>query len=217
MRVDHAVLVAVLVPALGCNMVLPSGRRPTGEPLVVEVRDKSYNVLRSHSVGQIELKDSSGRDVGTANLTENRLVHVPDVRWRALQGVQPISDEDLFRIAGDTEAAEIDRGFRRTSRLLMWTGALLTFGGLGEMVLARELEWTETSAGKAAFYPAYAGLIFGSWMMFAGLRRQQRDAHPVPLDRAREAAERYNARLPPPTARSGAPAPAAVFSLRGTF
>jgi hypothetical protein len=207
----RGVVAAAALVLGGCAGVLPSGARATGEPLRVDVQEEQFSAVVSEPVGQVTMTDASGQKVGTATVSENRLVHMRDVHWRGVQGRLALSDEDLFRIAGDSEAAEIDRSYRRTGRLMRDAGAVLAVATLAELIAARAIGWRGSVADGVAI-GCYGGLIGGVMLVVYGHQRLVPDAHPVDRERAEDAVQRYNQTLPAPprvTDPTGAAASAA--------
>jgi hypothetical protein len=190
------ILVAVTVAQLGgCATVPDSGVRASGAPLRVDVQDKSFNALRSVEVGQVRYEDAGGRRVGTATITQNEMMRFSDVRWHGIQGDRVISDEDLFRIAGDSEAADVDHAYRRTGRIMFWTGCVMASAGLAGMLLVRDPSVLDTTGGQLAAVASYGGFLGGAMLIIFGRMRLDPDRHPVPLERAQQAVGQYNTQL----------------------
>jgi hypothetical protein len=186
--------VATAVATSGCVSILPSGARATGEPLRVEVQEHQFSALIAEPVGQVTMTDASGQRVGTATVTENRIVHMREVHWRGVQGRSALSDEDLFRIAGDTEAADVVHAYRRTGVLMRDVGSLLVVGTLAELVIARVTGWQGSTADSVAT-GCLGGMLGGVMLVVYGKQRLVPDAHPVERERAEDAVQRYNQAL----------------------
>jgi len=189
----RAALVIIVLAAGGCATVPDSGVRASGAPLVVDVQEESWTALASRPVGQVTFTDAAGRQTGSATVSETHQVRMRQLHWRGMQDGRVISDEDLFRIAGDAEAAEIDRRYRRNGRIMQWAGAALALAGLVELVVARQRGWTESRGAQIAAGAAYGGLVGGIMFVVWGRKRLHPDRHPVGLARAQAAALRYNA------------------------
>src|SRR5262249_13521691 len=148
-------------------------------------------------VGQVTITDAGGQRVGTATVTENRMIQMREVHWRGVQGRLALSDEDLFRIAGDTEAADVDRAYRRTGRAMRDLGGMLVVGTLAELIVAHAIGWGGRTATGVAL-GCYGGLLGGVLLVVYGHKRLVADTHPVERARAEDAVQRYNQKLPAP-------------------
>jgi hypothetical protein len=190
---------AAAIAASGCASILPSGVRATGEPLRVDVQEHQFSALVAEPVAQMTVTDDRGEKLGTATVTENRVVQMREVHWRGVQGRLALSDEDMFRIAGDAEAADIDHAYRRTGRLMRDAGALLVWRG---------------SAANAVAVGCLGGLLGGVMLIVYGHKRLVPDAHPVERERAEDAVQRYNQTLPGAPKLSFAPQ---VLGVTGQF
>jgi len=174
----------------GCALVPQSGRAATGERLWLDAQQHQATTSYDAKVGTVSYTDAGGQPAGSADVYERRTAVHTITRWRGMQGDRVLSDEDFFRLVGDSEAAAKDRAYRRRGRILLWTSVCVLGASVGYLTAARTLDWGSTVAKTFQGISVLSGLYgaFGVWYGFSYLHP---DNHAVDYLRARRALEAH--------------------------
>lgn len=177
----------------GCLSVpTAQGIPATGEPLAVASEALTQETTTAHQVGTATT--DSGGTVGIYEIEKHH--SVVDVDWTVSQGNSPIDDEDFFRIAGDRDAADDVQSHRSHARWFNRISLVALAGGLvTSLIGGMEMD---SSSGQALFAAGTLLDIAGCYGLIYSMHAMSgSNAHGVSLQRAVDAANRYNAALPP--------------------
>jgi hypothetical protein len=184
-----------IAAAAGCATNPATGLPATGQVLGVQTEAEHFAYQQQQKVGEVQYHDSAGRAAGSAGIYQTNVVHGTKIHWRPTQGGTVIDDQDFFRIAGDTASEQEVQEYRRQGTALNrvgWGLTLLGAGGIG--ATSAFMDETSGTGRKLAGVSALS-LIIGALWVYAGHYRMGTDVHAVELDKAREAAKRYNETL----------------------
>jgi len=185
-------VVAAISIWTGCASMIPDARPPrtgvrsNGQPLAV-VED--MKVWRSRdNVGELRVEDETGQRLATADVYATR-THTKFV-WYPVQGKDVISDEDFFRIAGESRALEETQRWRASNLRSNRRGRYLLLGGVLGTVAGLFAPGIQAKAVIAITGISVASC--GLYLMLWSHGRQQPDQHVIPVWEAHEIADRYN-------------------------
>ncbi len=179
----------------GCATLAPhSGVPATGDPLSVESSTRRWKETHSEKVGESDHYNSDGDYVGTSEQYENKTVNKSSFHWRPRQGDAYISDEDLFRIAGDTAKADAARRYRRVG-VLMTVGGSLAFVGGTTVALVGALGGASGNQALGMYIGGASLASAGGLSAAFGFKRLTIEGHPHGIGEAKDAAQRYNQSL----------------------
>lgn len=197
--VSGAVLLPIATLASGCAHVPEQVAVPTGEPLSVREHTETGQYTVKEKVGDVEYKDSSGRKIGSSEVYQNKTQTYQYQVWHSYQGNQPISDDDLYRIAKDEQAEREVREHRENGVFLNRLGLGGVLLGAAAVGVGYGLQ-TQVEPGESANLPRMTMLgggilaTVGAVMMFVG-QSKTRTEHPLDQSRASRAANTYNTKL----------------------
>jgi hypothetical protein len=188
----------VLLVSSGCATLPRTGAPATGEPLAVKTDVLYSRATVREKVGTVEHRDSGGRNVGTSELYEDRQVINSHLVWATYQGGSVIDEEDFFRIAGDTSAADSIRRSRHTGLWLNragW-GAAVGFGllAVGGYAMAAQSNGDST-APRMLMIGGLLGVSGGAYLAYIGKAMVDPQRRHNSMGTASVTAAEYNARL----------------------
>jgi hypothetical protein len=190
-----AALGAAAATASGCASNPATGLHATGQPLGVQTESESVAYRDQQKVGEVQYQNAAGQPDGSASVYRTTVGHATIIHWRPTQGGTVIDDQDFFRIAGDTATErEIDE-YRRQGKALNRVGWGLSVLGAGGVAASTLLMDESSKRARTIGGVSVLGLITGALWVYYGYYRMQPDHHAVEIERARAAAERYNATL----------------------
>lgn len=204
MTVVVAGLLALAGLAAGCATNPATGSPATGRSLGLQTEAEHFSYNRQQTVAEVRYRDSAGRPAGNANVYQTKRVSGTVIHWRPTEGGTVIDDQDFFRIAGDEKAAADIADHRRQGVLLNRVGWVLMALGAGGIAATSTLMDEATTTGKTVGGVSVLSLIIGGLWVYAGHHRMKPESHLFEIDRAREAANRYNATL---NTETGTPPP----------
>jgi hypothetical protein len=187
-------VVAVAAMALsGCAYVhgIPPLAQPTGEPLALDVRHDVHSYMTQEKVAEVSYQGANGQSAGRAEIFRDKKVTYTKLEWRPRQGATPISDESLFRIAGDPDAADAIHDRYRSGWIVSRAGSLVTAVALG--LLGASFPLHNARMGRTGLILLPVGGITAG----VGFAYLSPDDHLFPYDRAEMAVRAYNKALPP--------------------
>jgi hypothetical protein len=198
----HALLPLLALPLVACAALPPPVASPSGEPLAVREETKTAVVTERVKVGEVEHKTNAGQTYAKSEVYENKERQVQYQVWKSYQGSEPISDDDLYRIAKDKEAEDAVARSRETGVTMNRVGLGLLAAGVAGMVggyVAASSASNDATGitGSPGMYVAYGSSLVagaGGVLTWLGLSKAQAE-HPLEQDRARAAAARYNRAL----------------------
>jgi hypothetical protein len=191
--------VGLVLFASGCASLPEPQAVATGEPLEVRSKTETYTYNVKKKIGEVEHKDSRGRNAGKSTLYANqkRVGHYEV--WGAYQGDAKISDDDLYRIAKDETAAREATESRSRGVLMNHIGLGLAAAGIaavagGLALYSQQKEGADSTLSSGLVLGGGAGFCIGSYLIYGGLSKANAE-HPLGQERAQQAAERYNSGL----------------------
>ena len=194
-RVKTAAVLAAMAAAAGCATNPATGQPGTGQVLAVQTEAEHFAYQQQQKVGEVQYHDSAGRAAGSAGIYQTQTVHGTKIHWRPTQGGAVIDDQDFFRIAGDTGSEQEVQEYRRQGKAMNTVGWGLTLLGAGGIGATSAFMDTSQGRGRTLGGVSALSLIIGALWVYAGHYRVQPDHHAVELEKAREAAKRYNETL----------------------
>jgi hypothetical protein len=197
-----AAAIGAMAAAAGCATNPAKGLPATGQALGVQTESEHFAYQQQQKVAEVQYHDSAGRPAGTAGVYQTQVVHGTKIHWRPTEGGTVIDDQDFFRIAGDTGSEQEVEEYRRQGKAMNTVGWGLTLLGAGGIGATEAFMDTSQGRGRTLDGVAALSLIVGALWIYAGHYRVQPDHHAVELEKAREAAKRYNETLT--TAPAGA-------------
>jgi hypothetical protein len=129
-----------------------------------------------------------------ADLYQTQTISWEEPIWAAYQGRLRISPEALFRLAGDTEMEKKLRLQREDGERGARIANYSMLGGCGAAVLTL-LAPEDSVARLLLAFISFGTLTVGPMYGALKMQRANPDRHDIPMRRAVEAAQRYNARL----------------------
>jgi len=183
----------------GCATNPATGIAATRQPLGVKVEREDVAWREQQKVGEVQYVDAAGRNAGSANVYQTKVVHAVKLNWSPTQGGAVIDDQDFFRIARDDRAVAEIEDARANAKLLNRVGFGLFLVGAGGIAYAEHGD-TENKTVRTIGGVGVLTALTGALWMYYGYYRTRSDHHLMELERAREAADRYNATLKPAAA-----------------
>jgi hypothetical protein len=165
----------------------------TGEPLAVVDDVKVWTTTYKEKVGEAQYTDGNGRNIGKAEIYEDRTqVHTQPI-WYPVQGRAQLADEDFFRIAGDEAGLKETLDMRESGRTWRKRG-MITLGAsivgmLGSYFIPNTTARTVVALGSTL------GFLGGYYMTYWGAHQLNPENHAVDRSIAERAAIQYNQRL----------------------
>ncbi|MCA9656307.1 MAG: phage holin family protein [Myxococcales bacterium] len=209
-KTTSSLVLAVLL-ASGCAGMQPkSGVAPTGEPLSLSSQSSTHKETVSEKVGESDHYDADGNYLGSSEQYQDRTVTHSSFHWHPEQGNTPISDEDLFRLAGDTARADQARRYRRRGTAMAVGGGIVALAGTG-LALAVPIAGQDVSGTQGlGMYIGGATLAGVGGLSFAlGFKRMRADGHPFSYGEAQQAIDAAGGKAaPPPPPMAALPRPA---------
>ena len=194
-RAKTGAVLFALAAAAGCATNPAKGIPASGQALGVQTEAEHFAYQQQKKVGEVQYHDSAGRAAGSAGIYQTQVVHGTKIHWRPTQGGAVIDDQDFFHIAGDTGSEQEVQEYRRQGTALNRIGWGLTLLGAGGIGATSALMDETSGTGRKLAGASALSLIIGALWVYAGYYRMQPDHHAVELDKAREAAKRYNETL----------------------
>ena len=172
-----------------------SGAVATGERVAVVDDLKRWTTTYDEKVGETDHRNADGDVVGTSEHYRTRKQQHSKLIWYPVQGRSQITDEDFFRITGNTTALERSEAMRAKGRryAALGTGGMLL--GIASMIAARFV--TDNTGVMIGLYSggSIVGLA-GAYGFKVGWELQDPENHAVDRSQAELDARRYNAGLP---------------------
>ena len=191
MRQTIVSVLALTLALPGCAMMQPrSGAAPTGEPLAVEGRTKRWKETQSEKVGESDHYSADGEYLGTSEQYRDKTVTKSSYHWQPKQGDTYISDEDLFRLAGDVARADQAKRYRRNGKLMTAGGAVLFVGGTAAAIAGAFGDFSSAQS-YGMYVGGGLGAAAGGALGAFGFIRLTKDGHPFSEHEAREAIEQH--------------------------
>jgi hypothetical protein len=196
-RAATIVVAAALVAAAaaGCATNPATGLRASGQPLGIKTEYESVAYRDQQKVGEVQYQNAAGQSEGSASIYQTSVGHATKIHWQPTQGNAVIDDQDFFRIAGDTASEREVEEYRRQGKALNRVGWGLTLLGAGGVAASTTLMDETTKRARTIGGVSVLALITGAAWVYYGYYRTQPDHHAVELERARQAATRYNETL----------------------
>jgi len=192
---------SIAISALCIAGCLPGPRGPssgavaTGERVAVVDDVKRWTTTYDEKVGSTDYKNADGEVVGSSERYATRKQQHSKLIWYPVQGRSQITDEDFFRITGNSTALERSEAYRAKGRryAAVGTGAMIL--GIASMIAARFV--TDNQGLMIGLYSggAIVGLA-GGYGFMRGWEMQHPDNHAIDRSQAELDARRYNAGLP---------------------
>jgi hypothetical protein len=186
---------AALAFASGCASLPEPVAVPTGEPLSVREHTETAHYTVKEKVGEVKYRDSKGYS-RTDSVYANRKKTSHYQVWSAYQGDAKISDDDLYRIAKDEEAAREVQEKRESGVRLnriglgtMLVGAIVA--GTGYALMSQAKEGDNTTPFQGMLYGGMVGVSIGTVLTYMGISKTHVE-HPLDQSRATRAADNYN-------------------------
>lgn len=189
---------ALLLLGTGCASLPEPQVAPTGEPLSIDEQTKSYRYTVKEKVGSVSYRDSRGYQSKASVYADRAKVGHYQV-WSSYQGNTKISDDDLFAIARDQAGADELKSSRENGVLMNRIGIGLAIVGIlaagtGVYFNSQRSEGDSGTLPLGLIIGGATGFGLGTYLTYAG-KRQANAQHPLPQERAQQAADRYNASL----------------------
>jgi hypothetical protein len=173
----------------GCATLPKTGVKATGEPLSFDTGSSVHGYLTTEKVGEVEYRDQGGRNIGSADVYRQKAVTYRKFEWKPKQGNTSLSDEDFFRIAGESRAADEIHSHDQSAWIINRVGLGVVLVGLG--LLGGSFATKDTRLGGIGL-----GLVtVGGITAYVGGNRLAPDEHVLPYDRAKLTADEYNEKL----------------------
>jgi hypothetical protein len=218
MRV-HSILVMAslgfgLVMTTGCAELRSEFIPATGAPLAIYDRTTTHTGTRDVAVGHDDIRDRSGRRIGTTTHYQKQN-YTYDVRTvYAMQGGSKIDDESFFRITQDIEAVKAYDDYHQAGATKVTVGWVLLSVGLGLVGGAigtyvwdtpRTDDGERSAFSTAAYIGGATGLLlaaFGGYSLADGYKQASTPEARVIKDpqRMKMDAARYNQSVGQPAA-----------------
>ena len=184
-----AVLGGCLMPHQGPK----GGVVATGQPLAVVDDVKVWTTTSKEKVAEATYHDSSGRQVGSAAIYEDKTrVHTKQI-WYPVQGNEQLSDEDFFRIAGDQKAADETLAMRANGKKWHRRGIGTLIGSVGAMIGSYFIP--NPTARTLLLVGSSVGFMGGYYMTYWGAHQMNPETHALDRSIAERAAIQYNQQL----------------------
>jgi hypothetical protein len=180
----------------GCATNPATGIAASGQPLGINTETEGIAWRERQKVAEIQYVDAAGNNAGSASLYETRVVNAIKLHWWPTQGGAVIDDQDFFRIARDDRAVAEIEDYRTRAKWLNRVGFGLFALGAGGIAYSEHRDAESTTMRTIGGVGVLAALTGALWIYY-GYYRTRSDDHVMGLERAREAANRYNATLKP--------------------
>lgn len=202
-----APFIAMAALTTGCAHLPKTGTAANGQALFVDVNTENIQYVGKVKAGETVLKDANGNVVGTAESYEDKLMSYNITTWQTFQGEDKLDDEDFFRIAGDTQAADQIHDGRDRAVSLNRAGFVVLGVGLAAAIAglvirsaaaapvnpdAPYLGTTPNAAGTLIASGGFVVALIGGSLIFYGNAAAKRE-HPLDDPRRAKRDERkYN-------------------------
>jgi hypothetical protein len=195
---------SIAISALCIAGCLPGPRGPqsgavaTGERVAIVSDVKRWTTTYDEKVGGTDYRNADGEVVGSSDRYETRKQHHSKKIWYPVQGREQITDEDFFRITGNTTAAERSEAMRAKGRRYSALGAGGMLVGIASMIAARFV--TDNQGLMIGLYSGGAIVgLGGAYGYKVGWEMQDPDNHAIARSQAELDARRYNTGLRGPS------------------
>jgi hypothetical protein len=192
-------LVLASVLATGCLMPKDGPAAgtvvATGQPLAVVDDVKVWTTTSKEKTAEVQYTDENGRNIGKADVYEDKThVHTKKI-WYPVQGNQQLADEDFFRIAGDEAAANETLSMRENGRKWHRRGLFTMGGGLVAMIGSYFIPYDYPYLRTGVALGGLVGLGAGYYMSYWGAHQMNPETHAVDRSIAERAAHNYNQKI----------------------
>jgi hypothetical protein len=183
----HRIVPLALALLAGCVTEVTAGHPPATGKIRIETRVHTETFATREQVGTVQYSNAAGQPDGTAAIYANGTGYSSRLLWRPFRGDQPIADEDYFALLGDPDAALASHQYRNRGRWLVRIGFTATIAGAAAMIAGAVLpSWN-------LFFVGCGGFAIGPAVAYFGYAYQSPDNHAVPIDRAFDVLQRYEA------------------------
>ena len=190
----------------GCATNPATGIAASGQPLGIKTEAEHVAWREQQKVGEIQFVDAAGNNAGSASAYQTRVVNAVKLHWWPTQGGPVIDDQDFFRIARDDRAVAEIEDYRTRAKWLNRVGFGMFALGAGGIAYAERGD-TESRTTRIVGGAGVLVALTGALWIYYGYYRTRSSDHVMELERAREAANRYNATLKPAAAGARPPSP----------
>jgi hypothetical protein len=187
--------------ASGCAQAWPTPKNPqlgmeaTGEQLWVRTQAHQATYATKEKVGEVVHKDSTGQNVGTSEVYEDKLTTVHWTTWYPMQGDSQLDDEDFLRIVGNEQALDEHRDYREKGMALNKWGKGMMVGGFVGFLASY---FVPADNYTLRYGLSTGGLLVGSsgwYVARMGAARFEPEAHTIDPSHANYNIQRYNRSL----------------------
>jgi hypothetical protein len=179
---------------LGCATNPATGIAASGQPLGIKTETENVAWRERQKVAEVQFVDAAGNNAGSASAYQTRVVNAVKLHWWPTQGGTVIDDQDFFRIARDDRAVAEIEDYRTRAAWLNRAGFGLFALGAGGIAYAEHGD-TESRTMRIVGGAGVLAALTGALWIYYGYYRTRSSDHVMELERAREAANRYNATL----------------------
>ncbi|HEU0033925.1 MAG TPA: hypothetical protein VFQ53_25025 [Kofleriaceae bacterium] len=176
---------ATLALVTGCLKNPATGVPGTGAPLRVQYSTGTGTYVSNDVVSSTVHKDADGNEVGTSETYEEREHSFKWNDWKYFQGPDELDEQDYYRIAGDTQAADQVDKIRAGAARKMKVGAVIAAASVvAGIAAAVALNSGDSSAGTTVGYTLGTMGATGGMLVWYWGANDMKKPHHLPMSRA---------------------------------